>query len=230
MKDKSKWLAIDKASQKVDWTTLYSLNQPLRTPSCEMDDDVAKMTGPVLFKYGIDVTTTPVKRFDVVSKSPMNDKERAGNKLWQGAGYAPTLKATYMPNAIIVQSDFRTLDTNLANRLPISELMARGAIEAQIMPKVVVQNVIMNAQTLQFIFEAFAADPNVNGGNSERTTVLPGKGSPTNRFFEILLGSDNGRCAQQMLNAYPSYFQGKTVTKIEAGELGGLCSLFSIIS
>jgi hypothetical protein len=98
-------------------------------------------------------------------------------------------------------------DTNPKDKqIPTSELMAQAAMETKTQPNVVARIFVSNPDTLGFVKTILGAAPKVNGKTAKKTTVrLNGPGKDA-EYFEMLLGSDNSRGVQRMLNDHPSYF------------------------
>ncbi|KAH6662336.1 hypothetical protein B0J14DRAFT_707704 [Halenospora varia] len=160
-------------------------------------DDFKGMLSPL----GVDVAKQQFKTFNAISK-PATGTTYDKMKTVVGAKYCST--------GMIVETIYVKKDTN-AVRIPTAELMYQGAKAAGSKPTWVIQQFIENAQTEKFIAAAFKA----LGGKSGTITFLKldSGNAVMQKWFEILLGSDNGRGTQAMCNFHPEYFSAKSGSK-----------------
>jgi len=201
----AKWEAAEAAAKTknpayfVPYTEHYKLGANNFVAE-EMDEDMQEELGPIMLLHGIDVRTEKVQKFSPLSKV--------------GSPTAPVFEAYYMPGAIAMETAYKVNDKNpTASQITPSELIFQGLVQTKTVPKVIAMYQITNVDTVGFVKKALAAAPKVGGGVATRTTVKPN--DATKGFFEAILGSENGRGVQYVLNSHPTYFGGKTVTEIE---------------
>lgn len=119
-------------------------------------------------------------------------------------GERPILGAYFLQNAIVITDVFADMDTNTGtNRLFPSEMIAQGAQNANSHPQVVAHHNVVNTATESFVDAAL--------GTATTVTVNMNHGR---EHFLRLVGSDNGRVVQRMLNDHPTYFNGDDVTSV----------------
>lgn len=136
---------------------------------------------------------------------------KAGPNAAKNAGPAPkgeaVLEAYYSKTSMIVMGTFRVFDTTPKSKaLQASELMVQGAKETKSVPTSIIHYSIKNDETLKFMQEAAAA-------TEKKFFTIKGTGAELD-WFKILLGSDNGRTAQQMFTFHPSYLGQKSIVQI----------------
>lgn len=145
------------------------------------------------------------QRFNILSLT----KPAAGDP--SGAGTESALDAYYSKTAIVILKMYRKFDTTPQSKaLPLAELIVQGAEGAGMKPTSIIHYSIENDETVSFMAQAVKA---MNGKGGKATLDLASTGTEL-QWFQTLLGSDNGRTAQQMCNFHSTYFGGKAVTTI----------------
>lgn len=160
--------------------------------------------------------------FTIGSKDPAKKEkgETLFDNTFEGAYYSEQANK----QIIIAKEKFAIFDGTPQNnpaRLGNYELMFQASKERGIVPTHVAQEDIANADTRIFIESALKEVPNVDSA-ARYIKLTPDPKNPTNaKWFDTLLGSDNGRPTQVMTNRHPDYFNKKIVTEIHAfGKLG----------
>ena len=152
----------------------------------------------MLSPVGVDATNQLFKTFNAISK-PATGTTYDEKKTVVGVKYCSA--------GIIVETIYLKEDTNTV-KIPTAELMFQGAKAAGSKPTWVIQQMIENTQTQKFIAAAFKA---LGGKSGTITSLKQNSGNAgMQKWFEILLGSDNGRGSQAMCNFHPEYFNSKS--------------------
>jgi len=128
-------------------------------------------------------------------------------------GVDPLLKSGFLPekSLLVIREIFRNLDSNPKRKqLPYNEIAFQygQGHSPPILPTTLLSYFVANRETKGFIAEALKE---LDG----KTILKPGVSEVMDKWFETLLGSDNGRAAQQMPNGHPYTYWGKRVVEIE---------------
>lgn len=97
-----------------------------------------------------------------------------------------------------------------ANKMVSSQLLMSGILKTNTKPKAVVRQNIVNIDTRYQILQAIKLEGAVGDSITLKLTDTGDK----LKWFTTLVGSDNGRNVQEMLNFYRKHFQGYTITEI----------------